>query len=118
MMVFAGNDLLDKSGVSQSSLQSCGEILQRFPAGTIDFVFLHPLKARFEWTDIPPCVKQLAEMQTYGLSQKEDAYEIYGVSKIVGVIAVIRPDGYVGMLATLSSTRELEEYLRSCLVCS
>lgn len=116
MILFASNDLLDKSGVSQSSLQSCSEIMQRFPEGTIDFVFLHSLRTRFEWTDIPLSVKQLAEMRTYGLSRKEDAYEVYGVSKDEGLIAVVRPDGYVGMLATLSSTEEVEEYLRSCLV--
>ena len=118
MIVFASNDLLDKSGVSQPSLQSCSEIIQRFPEGTIDLVFLHSLETRFEWTDIPPNVKQLAEMRTYGLSRKEDAYEIYGVSKDEGLIAVVRPDGYVGMLAMLSSTKEVEDYLRSCLVCN
>jgi phenol 2-monooxygenase len=116
MIVFTSNDLLDKSGVSQSSLQSCSEIVQRFPEGTIDLVFLHSLKTRFEWTDIPPSVKQLAEMRTYGLSRKEDAYEVYGVSKDEGLVAVVRPDGYVGMLAMLSSTEEVEEFLRSCLV--
>jgi phenol 2-monooxygenase len=118
MIVFASNDLLDKSGVSQPSLQSCSEIIQQFPEGTIDLVFLHSLKTRFEWTDIPPSVKQLAEMRTYGLSRKEDVYEVYGVSKDEGLIAVVRPDGYVGMLAVLSSTEEVEEYLRSCLVCN
>ena len=118
MIVFASNDLLDKSGVSQPSLQSCSEIIQRFPEGTIDLVCLHSLETRFEWTDIPPNVKQLAEMRTYGLSRKEDAYEIYGVSKDEGLIAVVRPDGHVGMLAMLSSTEEVEDYLRSCLVCN
>jgi phenol 2-monooxygenase len=90
--------------------------VQQFPTGTIDLVVLHPLKTRFEWTDIPPSVKEAAEMRTYGLSRKEDAYDIYGVCKDEGLIAVVRPDGYVGTLAPLSSTQEVETYLRSCLI--
>jgi phenol 2-monooxygenase len=91
--------------------------MQRFPTDTIDLVVLHPLKVRFEWTDIPPSVKQLAEMRTYGLSRKEDAYKIYGVLEDQGLITVVRPDGYIGMLATLSDTQEVEDYLCSCLLC-
>lgn len=89
--------------------------MRRFPAGTIDLAVLHPLETRFEWTDIPPGVKEAAEMRTYGLSRKEDAYDIYGVSKSDGIIAVVRPDGYIGTLASLSGTGEVEAYLRSCL---
>ena len=116
IIVLASNDLLDKSGVSQSSLVSCIKSMQQFPAGTVDLVVLHPLKTRFEWTDIPPDVKEAAEMRTYGCSRKEDAYEIYGVCKDEGLLAVVRPDGYVGTLAPLSDTEEVEAYLRSCLV--
>ena len=116
VIVLASNDFIDKSGVSQLSLISCSKIIEHFPAGTIDLVVIHPLKKRFEWTEIPASVKQLAEMRTYGLSQKEDAYEIYGVSQDEGRIAVIRPDGYIGTVATLSGTVQVEEYLRSCLV--
>jgi phenol 2-monooxygenase len=90
--------------------------MQQFPAGTVDLVVLHPLKTRFEWTDIPLNVKEAAEMRTYGCSKKEDAYEIYGVCKDEGLLAVVRPDGYVGTLAPLSGTKEVEAYLRSCLV--
>jgi phenol 2-monooxygenase len=116
IIVFSSNDLLDRSGITQSSLVSCIESMQKFPAGTIDLVVLHPLKTRFEWTDIPPRVKEAAEMRTYGLSRNEDAYEIYGVCKDKGLIAIIRPDGYVGTLAPLFSTKDIETYLRSCLI--
>ncbi|KAH6643237.1 putative phenol monooxygenase [Boeremia exigua] len=116
IIVLASNDLLDASGRSQSSLRSCIKTMQHFPGGAIDLAVLHPLKTRFEWTDIPAGVKQLAEMRTYGLSQREDAYELYVVSKDEGLVAVVRPDGYVGTLASLSGTDEVEAYLRSCLV--
>ncbi|KAI9148172.1 3-hydroxybenzoate 4-monooxygenase [Paramyrothecium foliicola] len=116
IVVLASNDLLDRSGASQSSLRSCTKVMQHFPVGTIDFAVLHPLATRFEWTDIPSVVKEFAEMRTYGLSMKEDAYKIYHVSKDEGIIAVVRPDGYVGMLAPLSDTEAVETYLSSCLV--
>ncbi|KAF2993749.1 hypothetical protein E8E13_001047 [Curvularia kusanoi] len=116
LIVFTSDDLLDKSGASQLSLSSCGEIVQRFPPGAIDLVVINPLKERFEWTDLPPSIKQLAEMRTYELSRNEDAYQIYGVAKDHGLIAMVRPDGYVGILTALSGTEEVEQYLRSCLV--
>ncbi|KAF5989357.1 phenol hydroxylase [Fusarium bulbicola] len=106
VLVFTSNDLLDKSGISQSSLQSSVEILQKFPKGTVNLIVVHPLTSRFEWTDLPAGVKAFAEMRTYGVSKKEDVYEVLGVSKDDGVVAVVRPDGYVGMMAPLSKTAE------------
>lgn len=103
-------------GVSQSALLSCTDIIQKFPAGLINLALLHPLKKRFEWTDIPSVVKTLAEMRIYGLDKEEDAYEIYGIDKEDGVIAVIRPDGYVGTLAPLSAPEVVETYFQGCLV--
>lgn len=91
-------------------------MIARFPAGTINLVLLHPLQQRFEWADIPPSVKRLAEMRTYGLSRKEDAYEIFGISKDVGGVAIVRPDGYIGTVCTLSNTVGIETYFSSCLV--
>ncbi|KAF5534402.1 phenol hydroxylase [Fusarium mexicanum] len=116
ILVFTSNDLLEKSSNSQSSLQSSVEILQKFPKGTVNLIVVHPLTSRFEWTDLPTGVKTFAEMRTYGVSKKEDVYEVLGVSKDDGVVAVVRPDGYVGMMAPLAKTGEIEDYLRGCLV--
>ena len=55
-------------------------------------------------------------MRTYGLAKKEDAYDIYGISKEEGVIAVVRPDGYIGILCRLSAPDAAEDYLSDCLV--
>lgn len=115
ILVLASNDLLDKSGASQLALLSCIDVIQKFPAGATDLVIVHPLQKRFEWTDVPPGLKTFAEMRTYGLAKKEDAYEIFDVSKDEGLIAVIRPDGYVGMLAPLSGSKMVEAYFTGCL---
>jgi phenol 2-monooxygenase len=113
--VLASNDFLDKSGASQSAILSSIDTIQKFPAGVINPVIIHPLKERFEWTDVPPAMKTFAEMRTYGLAKKEDAYDVFGVSKDEGLIAVIRPDGYVAMLAPLLDGKLVEAYFRGCL---
>lgn len=72
---------------------------------------IHPLQQRFEWTDIPRSVKRLAEMRTYGIA-KEDAYEVYGVSKDKGAVIVIRPDGYVGTMSHPGSYKTVDAYFK------
>ncbi|KAI5461880.1 putative phenol monooxygenase [Mariannaea sp. PMI_226] len=116
VLVLASNDLLDKSGASQSAIQSSIDIIQKFPTGVVNLMVIHPLEERFEWTDVPPSLKTFAEMRTYGLAKSEDAYEIFDVSKEEGLIAVIRPDGYVSMLSPLSGSELVEDYFNSCLV--
>ena len=115
LTVFTSTDLLDKSGSSQSALQSAIETIGKFPEGTINLVVIHPLTTRFEWTDLPVGVKKLAEMRVYGMARKEHAYDVLGVSKEEGVMAVVRPDGYVGMLGPLAKPGLVEDYLRGCL---
>ena len=73
---------------------------------------IHPLQQRFEWTDIPRSVKRVAEMRTYGVARKEDAYEVYGFSKEQGAVSVVRPDGYVGTISELTSFQTVEEYFK------
>lgn len=116
ILVLTSTDLLDPTGQSQKTLQACANTVKSHPAGSTDLVVLHPMKERFEWTQIPSEVKKLAEMRTYGLAKKEDAYDIYGITKEEGAIAVVRPDGYVGVLCRLSAPEIAESYLGDCLV--
>ena len=80
--------------------------------GVIDLIVIHPLQQRFEWTDIPRSVKLLAEMRTYGIARKEDAYEVYGVSQGKGAVVVVRPDGYVGTISHLGSYETVDDYFK------
>ncbi|KAG9610187.1 putative phenol monooxygenase, partial [Aureobasidium melanogenum] len=116
ILVLTSTDLLDPTGKSQTALQACTKMMKSHPAGTLDLVILHPIKERFEWTQIPSDVKRLAEMRTYGLSKKEDAYDVYGISKEEGAIAIVRPDGYVGVLCRLSAPEIAGTYLKDCLI--
>jgi phenol 2-monooxygenase len=116
ILILTSNDLLDKSGASQSAMTSSINTIQRFAKDTIGLVVLHPLKDRFEWTDLPADLKKVAEMSIYGQARNEDVYEAYGVSKDQGVIAVVRPDGYIGTMAPLLGAKVVEAYFRGCLI--
>jgi phenol 2-monooxygenase len=45
----------------------------------------------------------------------DDSYKIYGVQPGQGAIAVVRPDGYVGVVAQLPDIGRIEKYLGGCL---
>jgi phenol 2-monooxygenase len=87
-----------------------------FPADTVELVVVHPIRTkRFEWTDIPSCVKQYAEMRLHGMAD-EEVYRIYGVAEEDGAVVIVRPDGYVGTVVALSDVERAKEYLAGCLV--
>ncbi len=67
------------------------------------------------WKDIPDVVKTNAEMSFYNGTKLENAYGIYGVSPEKGAVAVVRPDGYIGVIASLVETERLSNYLKGCL---
>lgn len=109
-------DLLTPSGVSSTALQSIAKILSQFPEGIIELVVLHPLTSNtFVWTDIPEVVKEQAEMRFYNGTELEDAYKVYGVDPKQGAVTVIRPDGYIGVIAELKDTDRAYVYLKGCL---
>lgn len=67
------------------------------------------------WHDIPKKVKQYSEMSFYSGYQMDDVYGIYGVSPDEGALAVVRPDGYIGVVATLGDAKRVQGYLESLL---
>ena len=80
----------------------------------VELVVLHPLKTRFEWTQIPTGVKKLAEMRFHGCTE-ENAYKIYGVPQSLGALVIVRPDGVIGLVAHLEAYGEVSYYFRACL---
>jgi hypothetical protein len=55
-------------------------------------------------------------MRTYGVSKREDAYEVFGVAKEDGAVVVVRPDGYVGLRTGLGGAEEeVRGYFGGCL---
>ncbi|KAI2669723.1 hypothetical protein CBS147355_9717 [Penicillium roqueforti] len=109
-------DLLDRKGTSVKALDEISRLVARFPPTLVGQIILHPhINEAFEWEDIPDCVKEQAEMSYYDGSNPEDAYKIYGVDPAQGALVVIRPDGYVGIVAGLDGAAKVEEYLRRCI---
>ena len=45
----------------------------------------------------------------------DDVYGIYGVNAREGTIAVVRPDGYVGLVTTLKDAKRVIGFLQGCL---
>lgn len=77
---------------------------------------MHPRLSRdFTWRDVPRELKQYSEMQFYNGYEKEDVYGIYGVDPEKGIVAVMRPDGYIGVVAGLGDVKRVEGYLEGCL---
>ncbi|KAJ5649395.1 Phenol hydroxylase C-terminal dimerization [Penicillium longicatenatum] len=116
LLVLTSTDLLDRKSISAETLTRVSKLVSQFPASVIEQIVLHPaLHRSFEWDDIPACVKQDAEMRFYDGSALEDAYSIYGVDPAKGALAVIRPDGYVGIVVRLDETVRVEDYLKGCI---
>lgn len=88
----------------------------QFPKSTVELIILHPrLHRSFEWKDVPACVKQQAEMRFYDGSALDNAYSIYGVDPAHGALVVVRPDGYVGVVACLDDVQRVGGYLKQCI---
>jgi phenol 2-monooxygenase len=117
ILVFGTLDLLNPNGISsQALLTICNDIIPNFPQDTVELVVLHPFLERvFEWDDIPSCVKDVAEMKFHG-PVHEQLYGIYGVDQDKGAIVVVRPDGYVGIISSLTHPSQADTYLSQCLV--
>jgi hypothetical protein len=116
IICLTSKDLLTRNGVSAKALEAVTLLLTQFPRSIIEQIILHPnLHRSFEWDDIPSCVKQQAEMQFYDGSAIDEAYTIYGVDSARGALIVIRPDGYVGVIASLEDVQRVDRYLRGCI---
>lgn len=90
---------------------------QRFPATLIEQIIVHPrLAGELTWETIPPCVKEEAEMSLYSGYELDDAYQIYGVDPEKGALVVVRPDGYVGVVAHLDDVDRVDAYLSRLIV--
>jgi phenol 2-monooxygenase len=115
IMALVSTDLLDSAGRSATALTTlCSKIVPSFLPGFVELVIPHPLDGHsFEWTDVPECVKQTAEMRVHNAG--EAGYAAYGVDATKGALVVVRPDGVVGTIAHLEDTQRVENYLRRIL---
>jgi len=116
ILVFTARDLTCTGGRSANCLvRLCASIIPQYPAGVLELLILYPPREnRFEWVDLPSCVKRDAEMRTFGAT--EEVYNKYGVDATRGAVVVVRPDGYVGIICAIEDGEGLTRYLDECLV--
>lgn len=82
----------------------------------VEQVVVHPtLEREFLWHDIPHEVKQHSEMSFYSGYELDDVYGIFGVNVADGALAVVRPDGYVGITASLRDVSRVQSYLEKLI---
>lgn len=117
ILVLTSSDLLDPQGTSARTLATLGsKIIPRFPESLIEQVVVHPRLSRdFMWQDLPRELKLHSEMRFYSGYLMDDVYKIYGVDSAKGAMAVVRPDGYVGVTAMLDDVQRIEKFLERCL---
>jgi phenol 2-monooxygenase len=67
------------------------------------------------WVDVPSPVKEHSEMSFYSGYEIDQVYSIYGVDPEKGALAIVRPDGYVGVIASLTDVGRAEHYLEGLI---
>jgi hypothetical protein len=116
ILCLASTDLLDPKGISAKALAALSGIISRFPKSVVEQVVIHPRLSRdFMWNDTPSEVKQHSEMAFYSGYEMDDVYDIYGVNPAAGAIAVVRPDGYIGIIVSLSDVERAQSYLETLI---
>jgi hypothetical protein len=82
----------------------------------LEQVVVHPrVSKEFMWNEIPREIKQYSEMSFYSGYEMDDVYGIYGVDPTEGALAVVRPDGYIGVIASLGDVKRVESYLETLI---
>lgn len=116
ILVFTAQDLTCAGNSSAECLMRlCDSTISLYPAGVVELLILYPPREeRFEWIDLPKCVKRDAEMRTFGAT--EVVYNKYGVDTRKGAVVVVRPDGYVGTICAVEDHEGLTTYFDECLV--
>ncbi|KUM64000.1 hypothetical protein ACN42_g3119 [Penicillium freii] len=120
ILVLTSTDFLAPLGISSSTLKTIGgTLIPTFSPPLIEQVILYPglcIYRHFRWEDLPRTVRVYSEMRLFDgsgsdLAQGEDAYTRFGVAPDRGAMAVVRPDGYVGIVAELGDVARVESYL-------
>ena len=116
ILAFTARDLTCAGSLSAGCLvRLCNDVTPQYPAGVVELLILYPSRPdRFEWVDLPGCVKRDAEMRTFGAT--EEVYSKYGVNSEKGAVVVVRPDGYVGIICAIEDIEGLMRYMDDCLV--
>lgn len=116
ILCLTSSDLLSPQGTSARTLTALGTMIPQFPQSVLEQVIVHPkLEKDFMWSDIPREVKQYSEMSFYSGYELDDVYATFGVDPAQGALTVVRPDGYIGIVAELGDVKRVELYLKNLI---
>ncbi|KAE8330329.1 FAD binding domain-containing protein [Aspergillus sergii] len=117
VLCFTSTDLLDSTGKSAQALcHLSSTTLPRFPSSTIEQLVIYPAPLdAFEWEHIPHGIRYWSEMRFYNGYEVNDAYAIYGLDPAKGALAIVRPDGYIGVVGMLTDLDRIDHYLGGCI---
>lgn len=113
VILLAGDDFGTPGQSTKAAESVCSQVLGKSPRGLVQPIILVPNeRAVFEWTDLPSCIKDEAEMSLF--LAPEDVYSTYGTRSggtAAGSLVVVRPDGVVGMIADLTGMELVVAFL-------
>ncbi|PVH82377.1 phenol monooxygenase [Cadophora sp. DSE1049] len=114
ILLLAADDFGNRDSRSTKIAETlCSQVLGKYPSGLLQPIIVLPNEAsKFEWTDLPSCIKEEAEMSLFLAS--EDVYRIYGIpcqGVAAGKLILVRPDGIVGLMTDLEDIEKVENFL-------
>lgn len=91
-------------------------LVPRYPKGSVHPVIVFPGSemADVDWSIFPEAIQKSMEMDVFGATN--DTYVLYGIDPEEGAIAVVRPDQFVGTIASLADLEKITAYLDRVLV--
>jgi phenol 2-monooxygenase len=105
----------EKTNMQQVIQKYTSGIPDQFPRGAMETAIMYPgERGDIEWTDFPEAVRERNEWLLLGDAFGE-AYTTFGVNEEVGAVAVVRPDGYVGMVGRVEETARVRAWLAGVL---
>ncbi|KAJ6003004.1 hypothetical protein N7451_005551 [Penicillium sp. IBT 35674x] len=114
ILCLTSTDLLSPKGTSARTLAALGALIPQFPQSVLEQVVVHPkLEKDFMWNDVPRELKQYSEMSFYSGYELDDVYSTFGVDPAHGALAIVRPDGYIGIVGELGDVKRVEQYLKT-----
>lgn len=112
ILLLAASDF--PKGASGSAVNEVCNLAKTY-SGLVEEVILQPhSEGMFDWPDLPPILKEQAEMRLH-IASKE-VYDTYAVDVGNGAIALIRPDGVVCITTSLQTVADIEKMLQRLLV--